>query len=84
MADRPIKDEDGTIVKEGDFIRFSYGIPPVVVRAEIIARDGKLIALTPGHKPDECSLRQLRRHVGNFSIDPCGELDQFMGKKDNG
>jgi hypothetical protein len=84
MSSRPIKDEDGIEVKEGDFIRFAYGIPPVVVRAEVISRDGKLIALTPGHKPDECSLRQLRKHVGDFNIDRCGEFDRFLKENANG
>lgn len=63
-----MKDDDGKHVGPGDFIRFSYGIPPVAVKAKIIERDGKLIALTPGHKPDECNLKSLRRHVGQFYL----------------
>ena len=63
-----MKDDDGNPVGAGDFIRFSYGIPPVGVKAKIIERDGKLIALTPGHRPDECNLKSLRRHVGQFYL----------------
>jgi len=51
---KPIKDSDGTEVKEGDIIHFSYGIPPVGVRAPVVMRGGKLIALTTGHNPSEC------------------------------
>lgn len=60
------KDDDGLWVTVGDTIRFSYGIPPVGVNAPIVERDGQLVALTPGHKPKECQLRRLRRHVGNW------------------
>lgn len=65
---RPIKDSDGVVVKPGDAVRFSYGIPPVGVCAEVIERDGRLIALTPGHNPKECPVSQLKRHVGDFWI----------------
>jgi hypothetical protein len=57
-------DDDGNRVRAGDTIFFSYGIPPVYVKAEIIDRDGKLVALTPGHCPSECTLKRLRRYVG--------------------
>lgn len=65
---RPVKDSDGNVVKPGDYIQFSYGIPPVGVRAKVIERDGRLIALTPGHNPAECSVRSLKGHVGDFWI----------------
>lgn len=57
------RDDDGKIVRAGDRIRFSYGIPSIVVVAEVIDRDGVLIALTPGHNPPECKLRMLRRYA---------------------
>ncbi len=63
---KAIRDDDGEFVRAGDRIRFSFGIPPVRVIAEIIDRDGELIALTPDHKPKECRLRSLRRFVGGF------------------
>lgn len=61
------EDENGELVQAGDWIRFSYGIPPVCVEARIIERDGRLIALTPGHNPAESSLRSLKNHVGFFT-----------------
>lgn len=63
---KPIKDSDGREVKSGDTIHFGYGIPPVAVLAKVIERDGDLIALTPGHKPAECKVKHLARHVGDF------------------
>jgi len=44
-------DEDGKPIVAGCTIRFSYGIPPVVVVAEVVERGGVLVALTPGHTP---------------------------------
>ena len=57
-------DDDGEKVRAGDSVRFSYGIPPIHVIAPIVKRKGRLIALTPGHDPEEMALRNLRRHVG--------------------
>lgn len=59
-------DDDGEKVRAGDSIRFSYGMPPVVVDAKIVQRRGQLIALTPGHDPAECNLRSLRKYVGGW------------------
>jgi len=59
-----LRDDDGEWVRAGDTIRFSYGIPPVPVLAQVIERDGRLIGLCPGHNPPEFPLRGLRRHVG--------------------
>jgi len=64
-----VLDSDGNEVKAGDVIHFGYGIPPVGVRADVIERSGKLIALTPGHNPSECPVAALRRHVGDFWIE---------------
>lgn len=58
------KCDDGYSTRAGDMIMFSYGIPPVRVESEIIDRNGRLIALTPGHYPPECELRKLRGYVG--------------------
>lgn len=65
---KAIKDSDGKPVTAGDTVVFSYGIPPVPVRAAVVERDGKLIALTPGHNPKECRVDSLMRHVGDFWI----------------
>ena len=65
---RTILDEDGLVVTAGCVIHFGYGIPPVGVDAKVVDRDGVLIALTPGHKPAECRVDQLAKHVGNFWV----------------
>ncbi len=59
-------DDDGKPVSAGDTIRFIYGIPIVSVKAKLVQRGNKLIALTPGHNPNECNLRSLRKWVGGW------------------
>jgi hypothetical protein len=61
-----LKDDDGIPTGAGDAIHFSYGIPPVKVEARVVERDGKLIALCPGHNPPEMNLRSLRNYVCNW------------------
>lgn len=61
-----MKDIDGNIVRAGDTVTFSYGIPPIKVVAPVISRDGQLIAITKGHNPAECELRELKKTVGAF------------------
>jgi hypothetical protein len=61
-----LRDDDGKRVQAGDSVRFVYGIPPVPVVAKVITCDGRLVALTPGHTPDKCNLRTLRRAVGSW------------------
>lgn len=63
-----ILDSDGVEVKAGCKIWFTYGIPPVLVIAPVIERDGKLIAITDGHSPRECEVRHLEEHVASFYI----------------
>lgn len=60
------KDNWGVEINAGDTVSFSYGIPPIGVKGEVVQRGGSLIVLTPGHNPDECNLRSLRGHVGDF------------------
>ena len=57
-------DDENQKVSSGDTVNFSYGIPPVCVRAKLVQRGRQLIALTPGHKPAECNLRSLRKYAG--------------------
>lgn len=57
-----LTDCDGKRIKDGCTIAFSYGIPPVPVRAKVIKRGGRFIALTPGHNPDECPVNELEKH----------------------
>jgi hypothetical protein len=59
-------DNDGAEVRHGDTIGFSYGVPPVGVRARVEQRGKSLFALTPGHARAECNLRSLRRYVGEW------------------
>jgi hypothetical protein len=59
-------DNEGAAVRHGDTIGFSYGIPPVGVRAQVEQRGKSLFALTPGHTPAECNLRSLRRYIGEW------------------
>jgi hypothetical protein len=59
-------DDDRQKVSSGDVIRFNYGIPPVCVKAKVVQKGKKLIALTPGHTPSEVNLRNLRRYVGGW------------------
>lgn len=68
MARRKVLDDDGVEVTPGCVLHFSYGIPPVSVRAEVVERNGRLVALTPGHNPSSCGVASLRRHVGNFWV----------------
>lgn len=65
----PVRDADGVAVQAGDVIHFSYGIPPVGVIAPVVERNGKLVAITEGHRPPECELSALKRHVGEFWIE---------------
>lgn len=61
-------DSDDKIVKAGDKIIFSYGIPPVRVIAPIVLEDGKLVAITKGHTPSKCELKKLKKYVGQFYL----------------
>ena len=66
---RKILDSDGIEVTPGCTIFFSYGIPPVGVRAPVIERDGELIAITKGHHPEEGKVSELEDLVGCFYVD---------------
>jgi len=59
-------DDDKQKVSAGDTVRFNYGIPPVCVKAKLVQRGNKIIALTPGHNPAESNLRSLRKYVGGW------------------
>lgn len=66
VARLTMKDDWAQAVAAGDTVTFSYGIPPVRVEAMLVEIDGELWAMTPGHRPDRCRLRDLRGHVGSF------------------
>lgn len=60
------RDSDGVPTRAGDTVSFGYGIPPVRVLAKIEQRGRSLIALTPGHRPQESNLRTLKKYVGGW------------------
>lgn len=60
-----MRDDDGNEVKPGDWISFSYGVPPVGVDARVSCENGALVMTVLGkHKPRQMKLSSLRRHVG--------------------
>lgn len=62
-----MKDDDGAEVSSGDWITFSYGIPPTRVDAKLSSRGGVLWGTVLGkHKPREFALRTLQHHVGSW------------------
>lgn len=60
------KDSDGAKLKAGDTVIFSYGIPPLRVEAPLVEKNGKLVAITKGHTPSECEVKELIGYVGNI------------------
>lgn len=67
---RKIVDSDAVEVTAGSVINFTYGIPPVPVIAKVVERKGVLIALTPGHNPNEALVSTLRKHVDFWVVRP--------------
>ena len=69
-----MRDDAGQWVTHGDWIEFSYGIPPVAVRAKVekfeiwdSCWNESLVVICPAeHKPRIAFLRTLRRHVGEW------------------
>jgi len=66
MSVKTIKDSDGTVIKAGDKVCFSFGTPSVSVCGEVIKENGHLVVLTPGHTPSRCKLLLLKEYVGDF------------------
>lgn len=64
---KAITDDDGAVVNDGCTIHFGYGIPPVGVYAKVVERNGKPIALTPGHNPEECAVSYIKKYF-NFWV----------------
>ena len=58
---KAIKDDWGNAISAGDTISFSYGIPPVGVKAKVEDRNGILWVLTPEHNPKECRLSYIKK-----------------------
>ena len=67
MSNLLMRDDDGIAVRAGDWITFSYGIPPVRVDAKVSTQKGRLIFTVLGrHRPRQGLLYSLRRHVGSW------------------
>lgn len=60
-----IRDDDGAIIKDGDYIQFSYGIPPVYVKAKVT-----LMVLTPEHNPKQETLEYFRDNFNFWKVKP--------------
>lgn len=60
------KDIDGKIIKSGDNISFSYGIPGVTVLAKVTGEYDEIsVSVPPPHKPSSCTLKYLLK---NFNV----------------
>jgi hypothetical protein len=59
------KDDEGVHLKSGDYITFTFGIPPICVTARLTERDGAWgveCIHPPDVKPKTCTLAELTRH----------------------
>ena len=59
-----MRDDDGDAVGPGDWITFSYGIPPVRVYARVSSHAVLTVTVLGNHKPGTMALANLRKHVG--------------------
>ena len=67
---RGIKADCGTIIKKGDVISFSFGIPPKKEIADVGEHGGSLIATMRGSsKPNQASLGYLKKCVGKLYLE---------------
>jgi hypothetical protein len=67
---KAIKDDWGNVIKDGDVVYFSYGIPPTGVKAPVFERDGVLWIATPDHNPKEAKLSYLRKWFNFYKETP--------------
>ena len=67
---RPIKDDEGNEINEGDVVSFSYGIPGTGVKADVMKdRDGKLFIEVRGeHKPRFYPLKRLVKENNVYKV----------------
>ena len=58
-----MRDRDSKVIREGDTLSSCYGIPPTSIEATVKRIEqygqGRLICLTPGHNPEQCTLAEF-------------------------
>jgi hypothetical protein len=56
-----IKADCGSVIKAGDKISSSYGIPPTRICGNVFSRDGELwVSVDGNHKPKLASLKEFK------------------------
>jgi hypothetical protein len=70
---KPPRDEDGIPLKDGDYITFTFGIPPICVTARVSAgeKDWTVTCIHPADvKPKTTPLRELTRYYQIWKASP--------------
>lgn len=60
--------EEKVEVCVGDIVFFSYGIPPIAVKAEVALVDDVVMVLTPNSNPKQTELETLEYYVDDFEV----------------
>lgn len=67
-----MRDRNGKIIRIGDTLTASYGIPPVGIKATVVWIEkygqGRFWCETPGHTPTQCSLVEFIDAMGEIEI----------------
>lgn len=64
MSQKKPRDEDGVILKHGDYITFTFGIPPICVTARLSEGSAGwgVECLHPDVTPKRTTLKKLTKH----------------------
>ena len=62
-----LTDAEGVGIYEGDVLKASFGIPPLVVKATVYFNDGKFMVLTSAN-PKTDSLCDFIKHLNNEAV----------------
>ncbi len=57
---------NGEIIKVGDYVAFSFGVPPTRVEGTVTVNNGQLYLATPGVKPSGGTLAFIEKHTGTL------------------